>query len=305
MSTYKIELRRDVAADWTSNNPTLALGEVGLETDTKRWKVGDGSTPWTSLTYFDGNITATKLDDLTAPDANTDLNASTTKHGLLVAATAPAANLLNVVGIANGETAYTNKAIFDATNPAALGTAGPGTSLTAAHRDHVHTLPKLDDAAAPDDNTDVNASVTAHGLCPKLGTTNSPGSMVSSGTLTAGNANAIAFGWHNPLAVDIFITKVVVEVTTPGGTGGSLLRVGISDDTNGTNIGEEFFPATGLTLNTAAVYDSWNSDDTGAQVKFITCQDSASATDGWICGKILTQNAASLAGKYYIYYSVK
>jgi hypothetical protein len=52
--------------------------------------------------------------------------------------------VLNVVGIANGETAYANKALFDATNPAALGTAAPGTSLIASHRDHVHTLPVPD-----------------------------------------------------------------------------------------------------------------------------------------------------------------
>jgi hypothetical protein len=31
-------------------------------------------------------------------------------------------------------------------------------------------------------------------------------------------------------------------------------------------------------------------------------QDSASATDGWIVGQILTQNAASLVGSYYIEY---
>ncbi len=79
-----------------------------------------------------------KLDDLASPDDNTDLNASTTAHGLAPKAVAPAANVLNVLGIANGETIYAIKALFDATNPAGLGTAAPGTSLLAAHRDHVH-----------------------------------------------------------------------------------------------------------------------------------------------------------------------
>ena len=68
----------------------------------------------------------------------TTANASTSAHGLVVKATAPASNILNVVGIANGETAYTNKSIFDSTAPAAIGTAAAGTSLIAAHRDHVH-----------------------------------------------------------------------------------------------------------------------------------------------------------------------
>lgn len=82
--------------------------------------------------------TSQKLDDFGTPDDNTDLNANTTNHGLVVKAVAPAANVLNVVGIANGETVYANKAILDGTNPAALGVAAPGTSLIAAHRDHVH-----------------------------------------------------------------------------------------------------------------------------------------------------------------------
>lgn len=46
-----IQVRRDSAADWTSANPTLASGEHGLETDTGKFKIGNGSTAWTSLAY--------------------------------------------------------------------------------------------------------------------------------------------------------------------------------------------------------------------------------------------------------------
>lgn len=46
-----LQLRRDTAANWTSANPTLLAGEIGYETDTKRQKIGDGSTAWTSLGY--------------------------------------------------------------------------------------------------------------------------------------------------------------------------------------------------------------------------------------------------------------
>ena len=49
---YKVlQLRRDTAANWTSNDPTLAEGEIGVETDTLKFKIGDGSTVWTSLGY--------------------------------------------------------------------------------------------------------------------------------------------------------------------------------------------------------------------------------------------------------------
>jgi len=46
--------RRDTAANWTTANPTLLAGEIGLESDTGYWKVGDGSTAWTSLAYVSG-----------------------------------------------------------------------------------------------------------------------------------------------------------------------------------------------------------------------------------------------------------
>jgi len=47
----RIQLRRDTAANWTSADPTLAQGEAGYETDTNLFKIGDGSTAWTSLDY--------------------------------------------------------------------------------------------------------------------------------------------------------------------------------------------------------------------------------------------------------------
>lgn len=47
----QIQFRRDTAANWTSTNPTLAIGEIGLETDTAKWKLGTGSTAWNSLPY--------------------------------------------------------------------------------------------------------------------------------------------------------------------------------------------------------------------------------------------------------------
>jgi hypothetical protein len=56
-----IQLKRDVAADWTSNNPTLAAGQPGYETDTGKIKFGDGATAWNSLAYFTIAITDAEL----------------------------------------------------------------------------------------------------------------------------------------------------------------------------------------------------------------------------------------------------
>jgi hypothetical protein len=47
----QIQFRNDLAATWTSVNPTLAQGELGLETDTGQFKVGTGSDTWNALSY--------------------------------------------------------------------------------------------------------------------------------------------------------------------------------------------------------------------------------------------------------------
>ena len=53
----KLQIRRDTASNWTSANPTLSAGELGFETDTSKLKIGNGSTAWTSLGYFVGDVT--------------------------------------------------------------------------------------------------------------------------------------------------------------------------------------------------------------------------------------------------------
>ena len=52
--TSLMQQRRDTAANWTSNNPTLLNGEIGYETDTGYIKIGNGSSAWTSLGYVEG-----------------------------------------------------------------------------------------------------------------------------------------------------------------------------------------------------------------------------------------------------------
>ena len=47
-----ILIRRGTASEWTSANPILLEGEVGVETDSKKLKVGDGLTVWASLPYI-------------------------------------------------------------------------------------------------------------------------------------------------------------------------------------------------------------------------------------------------------------
>lgn len=69
----KIQLRHDTAANWEANKTVVLLaGELGFETDTNKFKIGDGVRTWAELPYAvkdeialtDENVTMT--DDFTA-----------------------------------------------------------------------------------------------------------------------------------------------------------------------------------------------------------------------------------------------
>lgn len=59
-----IQPRRGTAAQAADSNPVLAVGERGFETDTRRWKTGDGATAWNALPHDggDGDMIATLYD---------------------------------------------------------------------------------------------------------------------------------------------------------------------------------------------------------------------------------------------------
>ena len=108
----KIQLRRDTASDWTSANPTLAAGEFGYESDTTRFKIGDGSTAWNSLAYKTGqgfNLVADDSATITVAEegtlyvqGGTNVTTSTDSAGVLT---------INATGevTASSTTTFTNK----------------------------------------------------------------------------------------------------------------------------------------------------------------------------------------------------
>lgn len=51
MALTELQIRRDIAANFTLANPTLLSGEPAVETDTGKRKIGDGVTAWISLGY--------------------------------------------------------------------------------------------------------------------------------------------------------------------------------------------------------------------------------------------------------------
>ena len=64
MAGARIQLKRATAAAWAAANTVLYSGEIGLETDTNKFKIGNGSTAFNSLSYFNGNLSGSSLNDL-------------------------------------------------------------------------------------------------------------------------------------------------------------------------------------------------------------------------------------------------
>jgi hypothetical protein len=114
----RIQFRRGTAAEWTSANPTLAAGELGYETDTAKFKLGDGANTWSSLDYAGIN-----QDDINAAIANVIDSAPGALDTLneLAAAINDDANFFTTISgnIANAESnaiSYTNTYVSDYSN---------------------------------------------------------------------------------------------------------------------------------------------------------------------------------------------
>ena len=58
LSGVQILMRNDTATNWTTNNPVLGKGEMGVEINTGKFKFGDGTKAWTALGYSGVLVTA-------------------------------------------------------------------------------------------------------------------------------------------------------------------------------------------------------------------------------------------------------
>jgi hypothetical protein len=77
----QVQYRRGAASLWTSTNPVLAIGEPGYETDTGKFKVGNGSSTWTALSYSSGPTGPTGPTGLTGPTGPTGVAGPTGNLG--------------------------------------------------------------------------------------------------------------------------------------------------------------------------------------------------------------------------------
>ena len=68
---YRILLRRDLSQNWNYNDPVLMSGEPGYEMDTRKFKMGDGQTPWSQLPYYSGVTGPAGISNVPGPTGDT------------------------------------------------------------------------------------------------------------------------------------------------------------------------------------------------------------------------------------------
>lgn len=115
--------------------------------------------------------------------------------------------------------------------------------------------------------------------------------------LTAGNQNAFALAWQNPESYKIIVWRVVIDVTTAGGTALAVIDAG--SGATATTASDNLLD--GIDITSTGIFD--NITNKGTNGKSIQKLDENGGTTDYITAQILTANAASLAGYAYIYYT--
>jgi hypothetical protein len=176
--------RRDTAANWTAQNPTLLAGEIGIESNTDYIKVGDGNLPWTELNYFPGSlleayplgntdiannaITSAKILDGTI--VNADINASAGIVDTKLATISTAGKVSNSATTADSANTASAIVARDGSGNFSAGTITANLTGTAsAIADNTVTSAKIVDGTIV--NADVNASAAIAGtkITPDFG----------------------------------------------------------------------------------------------------------------------------------------
>lgn len=131
----RIQVRRDTAANWATENPTLSSGEFGFETDTNKLKCGDGSTAWASLDYLSGYVQI---------DADGTLSFDATSSVKLPSGTTAQRPTSPQAGDLRWNTTDGSAEIYDGTEWGAVGGGGASETGFVAHAHTITTAQEIE-----------------------------------------------------------------------------------------------------------------------------------------------------------------
>ena len=151
----RMQQRRGTAAQWTAANPVLGAGEIGFETDTNKFKVGNGSTAYTSLTYF--------VDAATVMDSAEVTSAVSSAIDAIIDAAPNTLNTFNEIAAAIGDDPSFINTIasqFANTNGAVNALGNNFSTLSNTVTTNANTLSELNS----DVNDHISANTSVHGI---------------------------------------------------------------------------------------------------------------------------------------------
>jgi hypothetical protein len=132
----RMQQRRGTASQWTSANPVLNAGEMGWESDTNKFKIGDGTNHWNDLDYFaDINSTVNPAfgSSITFEGATAD------SYETVLQVTDPTADRTITFPDATGTVALTSD-IAELSQDAIDAALTAGTGITKTYNDAANTL---------------------------------------------------------------------------------------------------------------------------------------------------------------------
>ena len=163
----QMQQRRDTAAGWTSANPVLLSGEFGVETNTNKVKIGDGSTAWNSLAYIPGfSVSAYPI--ATADIANDAVTSAKLAIGSVGADAISNGSITNLEISASAEIAVSK--LQDGTARQLLQTDAAGTGVEWASNIDVPGTLDVTNAATFDNNVTIEGDLTVNGTTTTIDT---------------------------------------------------------------------------------------------------------------------------------------
>jgi hypothetical protein len=221
----RMQQRRGTAAQWTAANPVLAAGEIGFETDTSKFKMGNGSSAWTALTYFANAAELAAIID-GAPDLLNTLNELAASIGDDPAfLTTIATNLSNhatdttaIHGIADTAQLATLSSVNEAISDS-LGTHTADTTLVHGIADTSLLVTTADlNTSVGTTASDAAAALLAHGLLTENvhGIGNTADLATTSAVNTAASDAAAALLAHGLLTENVHGISDTSDLATTG-----------------------------------------------------------------------------------------